>query len=326
MDRITKRGILGIGFLAAMYLFPLVVHAPYLLSVLVLANIYTVYAAAWDLLSGFTGQENFGFALFVGAGAYFVGFMTKYVSPVSPLWGIPLGGLVAAAIGLALGVPCLRLKGPYLALATMAAATIADRLTIIFSQYTGGEDGIFGIEFLTGSPVGDYYVSLVFMTVCVGLMYCIGKSYIGLLLKAIRQDEISAEASGINTTFYKVAAFVLSAFFGGMAGALNAHYLGYVGPDAALASHISLNVIIMAIVGGTGSIINAAAGAFVLALIAEYLKNFGEYHLLLYSALLIIVLLFMPKGVFTAIFDRLHCQSAAKNTGAGGEALGGSGN
>lgn len=320
----SKSTLVLAAFVGLLLIFPLLSDNAYLLSVLILANIYTVYVAAWDLLSGYTGQENFGFALFIGAGAYFVGFMTKFIGPVAPWWGIPLGGLIAAIVGLALGVPCLRLKGPYLALATLAAAAIADRLVIIFNKVTGGEDGIFGIEFLTGSPVADYYASLLFMLTSVGVMVAIGRSYIGLLLKAIRQDENSAEASGVNATFYKVAAFVVSAFFGGMAGAFNAHYLGYVGPDAVLASHISLNVIIMAIVGGTGSIVNAACGAFALAIAAEYLKEFGEYHLLIYSGLLIVVLLFMPKGVFTTLFEKLS--STRQSSAYGGDYHANSGN
>jgi branched-chain amino acid transport system permease protein len=307
---------------AALFLFPLVYDDAYLMSVLVLACIYTVYVAAWDLLSGYTGQENFGFALFIGTGAYLVGFITKFSGGIAPLWGIPLGGLAAAVIGLALGIPCLRLKGPYLALATLAAAAIADRLAIIFSKYTGGEDGIYGVEFLTGDPLTDYYAALVFMVVSVSILYITGRSHIGLLLKAIREDEAAAEAGGVNATVYKVAAFVVSAWFGGMAGAFNAHYLGYVGPDAVLASHISLNIIIMAIVGGAGTIINAALGAFVLAVAADYLKNFGEYHLLIYTSLLILVLLFMPKGIFTTIGARLTTGSAAKG-GSVNEHLGG---
>ncbi|MDF2500864.1 MAG: branched-chain amino acid transporter permease [Anaerosporomusa subterranea] len=300
---------------AALFLFPLVYDDAYLMSVLVLACIYTVYVAAWDLLSGFTGQENFGFALFIGTGAYLVGFITKFGGGIAPLWGILLGGLAAASIGLALGIPCLRLKGPYLALATLAAAAIADRLAIIFSKYTGGEDGIYGVEFLTGDPLTDYYAALVFMVVSVSILYMIGRSHIGLLLKAIREDETAAEAGGVNTTLYKVAAFVVSAWFGGMAGAFNAHYLGYVGPDAVLASHISLNIIIMAVVGGAGSIINAALGAFVLAVAADYLKHFGEYHLLIYTSLLILVLLFMPKGIFSTLGARLTTGSAVKGGG-----------
>lgn len=299
-------------FLAALFLFPLVYDDAYLMSVLVLASIYTVYVAAWDLLSGFTGQENFGFALFIGAGAYLVGFITKFGGGIGPLWGIPLGGLLAAAIGLAIGIPCLRLKGPYLALATLAAASIADRLAIIFSQYTGGEDGIYGVEFLTGDPLSDYYAALLFMVISVSILYTIGRSHIGLLLKAIRQDEAAAEAGGVNATLYKVGAFVVSALFGGMAGAFNAHYLGYVGPDAVLASHISLNIIIMAVVGGTGSIINAALGAFALAVAADYLKHFGEYHLLIYTTLLIVVLLFMPKGIFATLAGKLPDGSSVK--------------
>lgn len=312
MSKLTLSAKLLAAFVAALLLFPLVYEDAYLMSVLVLACIYTVYVASWDLLSGFTGQENFGFALFIGAGAYIVGFITKFGGGITPLWGIPLGGLIAAILGLALGVPCLRLKGPYLALATLAAASIADRLAIIFSNYTGGEDGIYGVSFLTSDPVTDYYAALLFMLVSVAILYSIGHSYIGLLLKAIREDESAAEAGGVNATLYKVSAFVVSAFFGGMAGAFNAHYLGYVGPDAVLASHISLNIIIMAVVGGTGSIINAALGAFALAVAADYLKNFGEYHLLIYTSLLIIVLLFMPKGIFTTISEKLALGPAAK--------------
>lgn len=312
MSKLTLSAKLLVAFVAALLLFPLVYEDAYLMSVLVLACIYTVYVASWDLLSGFTGQENFGFALFIGSGAYIVGFITKFGGGITPLWGIPLGGLIAAILGLALGVPCLRLKGPYLALATLAAASIADRLAIIFSNYTGGEDGIYGVSFLTSDPVTDYYAALLFMLVSVAILYSIGHSYIGLLLKAIREDESAAEAGGVNATLYKVSAFVVSAFFGGMAGAFNAHYLGYVGPDAVLASHISLNIIIMAVVGGTGSIINASLGAFALAVAADYLKNFGEYHLLIYTSLLIIVLLFMPKGIFTTISEKLALGPAAK--------------
>lgn len=314
----TRRQAALAGAVATLLLFPLVYANPYLASVLVMANIYTVYVAAWDLLSGYTGQENFGFALFIGSGAYFVGLMTKYVCPVSPLWGIPIGGLVTAVIGLVIGIPCLRLRGPYLALATLAAAAIADRMVIILNKYTGGEDGVFGIQFLSGDPFIDYYLSSVFMLLSVGILYAIGHSYIGLILKAIREDENAAQAGGVNTTFYKVGAFAVSAFFGGMAGAFNAHYLGYVGPDAVLASGISLNIIIMAIVGGTGSIINAALGAFSLAIVGEYLKSFGEIHLLLYTSLLIVVLLFMPRGVFAALVRRID--RPATEAAEGGEA------
>lgn len=315
MRRPSKKQLLLAVLLAALFLFPVVYDNPYLASVLIMANIYTVYVAAWDLLSGFTGQENFGFALFIGAGAYFVGMTTKYFGLVAPWWGIPAGGLAAAAVGLVIGIPCLRLKGPYLALATLAAAAIADRMAIILNKYTGGEDGIFGIEYLFGDPLADYYASLVFMLVCVAVLYAVGRSYLGLLLKAIRQDENAAEASGVNATFYKAAAFAVSAFFGGAAGAFNAHYLGYVGPDAVLASSISLNVIIMAIVGGTGNIVNAALGAFFLTVVADFLKGFGEYHLLIYTSLLILVLLFMPKGLFATLLDRLDRPAAGQAGG-----------
>lgn len=299
------RKVLLTAVLLVLALFPLVYENIYLMGVIVLAAVYTVYVAAWDLLSGYTGQENFGYALFIGTGAYAVGFVTKFAGGLGPLFGIPLGGLAAAVVGVLLGVPCLRLKGPYLALATLAAAAIAERLVIIYASVTGGEDGIFGVQFLTGNPYYDYYAALVFMMASVGVLYAIGHSHIGLLLKAIRQDEAAAEAGGINTTIYKVGAFCVSAFFGGMAGAFNAHYLGYVGPDSVLVSSISLNVIIMAIVGGTGSIINAALGAFVLAVVGDYLKVLGDYHPLIYSALLIAVLLFMPRGLFTTVSRRL---------------------
>ncbi|MCL4516495.1 MAG: branched-chain amino acid ABC transporter permease [Firmicutes bacterium] len=283
---------------------PLLTKNSYLLGVLILANIYAVYAAGWDLLSGYTGRENFGYALFIGAGAYAVGFISK-VFPVQAWLSLPVGGLTAAAFGLLIGIPCLRLKGPYLALATLAAAAIAERVVMIFSGVTGGEEGMIGIAPLSFEPLNSYYYSVIFMAVSIGILYLIGHLPEGLLLKSIKQDETAAEAAGINTTFHKVLAFVVSAFFGGAAGAFNAHYMGYVGPDAVLNSTISLTVIIMAVVGGTGSILGAAGGAYLLTLLGEFLKRFGDFHLLFYTALLVLVVLFMPKGMINSLALKL---------------------
>jgi branched-chain amino acid transport system permease protein len=286
---------------------PLVTTDPFILGVLVLANIYAVFATSWDILSGYTGKENFGHALFIGAGAYAAAYLNTLLG-VSPWVNLLLGGLVGAIFGFLIGLPCLPLTGPYLALATVAAAGIAERLTLIFSEYTGGEEGLYGLEPFTNSPVSDFYLSLFLLILTVILLMAIGYSKRGLLLRSILFDEAAAEASGIDTTRYKLGAFVVSAFFAGVAGAFYAHYQMYTGP-AYLSIILSISVIIMSIVGGIGTIVGPVLGAYLLTILNEFLRAIGDLRLLVYSGLLVVILLFLPSGIFATIIERLPRKS-----------------
>ncbi|SKC81202.1 ABC-type branched-chain amino acid transport system, permease component [Burkholderia sp. CF099] len=282
---------------------PLVFDGRYFVGVLTLGVIYGIWAASWDFMSGLTGRENFGHALFIGAGAYTAGFLNA-VWLANPWWSLPAAGAVAIAFSLAVGVPTLRLSGPYFALATLAAAAIMQRVTLIFWEHTGGEDGIQGIAPLLQSPLAFYYLALFCLTAVVAVLLAIAHSPWGLILRAIRGDEAACRASGHNTTFYKIAGFAISAAPAGLGGALYAHYQLQVSPQL-LSVFISVLVITMAYVGGIGSIYGAAGGAILLTLVTELLRGVGEFRLLAYSLFLILVVFFRPDGLVAPLFRML---------------------
>ncbi|MBW1997241.1 MAG: branched-chain amino acid ABC transporter permease [Deltaproteobacteria bacterium] len=294
-----------VTFLLVVFLLvvPLVTSDYYFLSVMVLANLYAMFAASWDILSGYTGKENFGHALFIGAGAYGAAYLNLYLG-VPPLVNLLSGGLIGALFGILIGIPCLPLKGPYLALATMAAAGIAERLTMILSRYTGGEEGLYGLEPMTSGPLADYYLSVVLLIASVLVLMGIGYSKLGLILRSIRGDEVASEASGINTTRYKLYAFAVSAFFAGLGGAFYAHFQMSAGPSY-LSIIMGVTVIIMCMVGGMGTIIGPVLGAFLLTLMNELLRAIGDLRLLIYTTLLVMIVLFLPRGIFATLLERL---------------------
>jgi len=290
-------------FLLFLLLVPLMTDDLYLIGVLVLANVYAIFASSWDILSGYCGKENFGHTLFIGAGAYGAAYLNLYLG-VPPMLNLLLCGLIGALFGVIIGIPCLPLVGPYLALATMAAASIAERLTMIFSKYTGGEEGLYGLEPITAGPVGDYYLSLVLVIITTVTLMAIGYSKQGLILRSIKEDEIASEAAGINTNRYKLAAFAVSAFFAGMGGAFYAHYQMYTGPTS-LSIIMAVTIIIMCMIGGMGTIVGPVLAAYMLTMSNEFLRSIGDLRLLVYTGLLVVIVLFLPRGVFTVILERL---------------------
>jgi branched-chain amino acid transport system permease protein len=294
----------GAAILLGLSLLPLVAQDRYVLSVFTQAALYAAIVAGWDVLSGYTGRENFGYALFVGTGAYTAALLDARLH-----W--PLAGGIAAAGGASVaaaviaGVPALRLRGPYFALATLAAAGIMERLTLILWPITGGEDGIYEITPLSLSAPITYEVALLFMAVVVVGLYAATRRPWGMVLRAIRADEPACEASGLNTTAYKVGALLLSALTAGVAGGLYAHVQEHVGP-AVYSTELSVTVIIMAFVGGAGTIVGAAAGGFLLTLLGESLRGLGPYRLLLYSAILLPMIIYRPRGVVPPVLDWLR--------------------
>ncbi len=283
-----------------LFLFPVLSDDLYLITVFAIALLYAVYAASWDLLSGFTGKENFGHAAFIAIGAYMLGFISQHFAIQSYL-SIPLAAVLSFIFGILIGLPTLRLKGPYFALATLAVATIMERLTYSFSDITGGEDGLYGIEFLTGDETSSFYFVLIFAVIAIYVLYRVGRSNFGLTLKAIKSDDDAAKALGIYTNRFKVLAFGISAMFAGIAGTISGHYYSYVGPD--IVFPLSLNIIIMCVVGGLGGIIPAALGGFALSYLSEMLRDFGEWNQLIYSGILMLTVIFLPRGVFNIIGD-----------------------
>jgi len=226
---LPSRVVVALFFLSLLFL-PVFYKDPYMLRILIQASIFAILAASWDLLSGFTGQMNFGHALFFGVGAYTAALLNLYLHV--PPWGsIPSGALAAVFAGLVIGIPCLRLKGTYLALTTLAFPIILMGIIFALPSITGGELGISGISRLSGSRMGDYYITVVLMLGLTTLMWKITDSKTGIIFHAIREDELAVRASGINTTRYKLLAFSLSGFFAGLSGGLYAHFMRIAGPS-----------------------------------------------------------------------------------------------
>jgi branched-chain amino acid transport system permease protein len=303
-------GILKIDWLAvllasaALATAPLLFGSSYTIGVLTVALCFGMWAASWDFMSGLTGRENFGHSLFIGAGAYTAGFLNVDFG-LSPWWSLPAAPVGAVLFSLILGFPTLRLKGPYFALAMLSGAAVMQNLTIIFSSYTGGQDGLNGIDPILDSPLAYYYLVLIFLIATTITLKLIANSTWGTILRAIRGDEASCQASGINVNFYKIASLMISAAFAGLGGALYAHYQLQVGPDL-FAVVLSINIIIMVYVGGLGSIYGPVGGAILLNVLTESLRAFSEYRLWVYTLVLIFILFFMPRGLIAPLWRRIR--------------------
>ena len=243
--------------------------------------------------SGFLGQLVLGHAGFMSVGAYAAALFTMY-SGLPTMASFPLalliGGIVAAAFGVIIGVPALRLKGDYLAILTLGFGEII-RVLILATPFTGGAAGLSGIPLLT---TFTYVFIVAILTVAV--IFAFIHSRHGRAVIAIREDEIAAEAAGIHTTYYKLLAFVLAAFFAGIAGGLYAHHIGVLDPSK-FDFNYSVEILIMVVLGGMGSITGSVVAAIVLTLLPELLRGFSEYRMLIYSIILICVMLFKPSGL-----------------------------
>lgn len=294
---------------------PLLASSNYLVGVLTVGLCYAMWAASWDFMSGLTGRENFGHSLFIGTGAYTAGFLNTTFD-LNPWWGLPSGALVAVVFSLIIGIPTLRLKGPYFALAMLSGATVMQSFTIIFSRYTGGQDGLNGISPIIDSQISYYYLTLAFMVSSVFVLKLIALSPWGTILRAIRGDEATCQAAGINVNFYKITALMISAAVAGLAGALYGHYQLQVGPDL-FAVILSINIIIIVYVGGMGTIYGPAGAAILLTLLIEMLRGFSEYRLWVYTVILIFILFFLPKGLVAPAWMRVRLWITARGRGRG---------
>lgn len=283
---------------------PQLFGSSYIIGVLTVALCFAIWAASWDFMSGLTGRENFGHSLFIGAGAYTAGFLNVNFH-LSPWWSLAAAPLVAAGFSIIMGLPTLRLKGPYFALAMLSGAAVMQNLTIIFSEYTGGQDGLNGLDPLVESPLAQYYLTLGCLVAAVVGLKLLATSPWGTILRAIRGDEASCQAAGIDVTFYKIASLMISAAFAGLGGALYAHYQLQVGPDL-FAVVLSINIIIMVYVGGMGSIYGPVGGAILLSVLTEALRGLSEYRLWVYTLVLIFIVFFMPQGLVAPLWRRVR--------------------
>jgi branched-chain amino acid transport system permease protein len=283
---------------------------PYYLDVLIGVGINIILAVSLNLVNGYTGQFSLGHAGFMSVGAYLSAALTMLVGPrllgdsggtalqqgLLFLCALVAGGLGAAVAGLVVGIPSLRLKGDYLALVTLGFGEI---IRVIFQNVDalGGALGLNGIPYYT-----TFFWVYAFAALTVFTVVCLVRSTYGRGFIATHDDEVASEAVGLNTTRYKIVAFVVGAFFAGVAGGLYGHFKLTITPTGFDFTK-SIEIVVMVILGGMGNTTGVILAAILLTLLPEVLRSVEEYRMVLYSLLLIVLMLVRPKGLFN--FDYL---------------------
>jgi len=293
---------------------------PYILGILTSASVIAIFVASWDLLVGRTGQMSLGHALFFGIGAYSTALLGTYAG--LPLFvTIPLAMLIGVSVGLLIGVPCLRVKGPYLALVTMAFPIILSSLVKYkyFSTWTRGEFGIRGLpSFFPFLPIrqqvlAEYYLTLLLLLASSVILYKVANSKTGIVLVSILDDEVASKACGINVTKYKVMTFGISGLFASLAGSIQAHLLGIANPPT-LALTLSFIPVIVTFLGGLGTIYGPLVGTYIYYVLDKYVltilvripTEWEHAKLLIFTAIVIILIIKWPRGIARFVTDELE--------------------
>jgi branched-chain amino acid transport system permease protein len=291
-----------VPILVALALLPLGVGG-YVLGLLTLAYYYAVIAMSWDLLFGFAGEVNFGPSFLIGLGAYAAALLNHY-------WGWPIyaclaAGAVAAVVGgVVLAVPALRLTGPYFGLVTLVAVLLLQNVIVLFAGITGGEIGLDVPDVLSIDDATNYYYALSFMAVAGLLLFGLSRSSVGLILQACGQDAVEAAALGFNVAKHKLAAFVISALFSGLAGAMLIFYMGTVSVGTVVDISVGVQAIIATVLGGRRTILGAALGAIVLIVAGEMLRPLGQLSTFVVSGVALVAILFFPGGLLGGLLGR----------------------
>lgn len=305
MRHLTKLDIAGSTVLLLFLIVaPYALPGGYYLRILMSGLIYAIWAASWDFMSGLTGRLNFGQGLSFGLAAYLAAYLNvQFHFP--PVLLVPLGVIAAVLIALAIGYPTLRLRGPYFGLATFAALILAQRIILNLWKFTGAEEGISGLDVLARGRVNTYYVVAIISTVSVVALYVLSKRKIGIILRAIRGNESTCQAAGINVTYYKILSLCISSAVSAVGGVLYAHVQQHVGPDL-LSMQTALGIVTMVYIGGVGSIYGGAIAAVVLTFLVELLRPLGEWRLAAYAVLLIAILFLAPRGLISTSWARIQ--------------------
>jgi branched-chain amino acid transport system permease protein len=298
MGRRTILLLLGIAVALAL---PWLMPDSYYVQVLVLAVIYIVAVMGINFIYGFTGYISFAQAAFMGIGAYTTALLTvDYGWPPLLSWLAVI--VISAVFGVILGIPSLRLKGHYLAMATIGFTIVLQMIFMNWSAVTHGAVGVNGIPvfqigpWTADEPVSFYYVAVVVAGILFLFQRNILRSRLGRSFLAIREDEIAASSTGINLTRTKVIAFVLSAVYGGLAGALYAQFSSYISPDT-FSFDQSIVLFSMILIGGSGTLWGPVVGGMLLTFLPEWLRFIKEYYMAIYGLGIFFAVLFMPKGI-----------------------------
>jgi len=279
----------------------------YWVRVITTIFMYAVISQGMNLMSGYMGYLPFGNAMFFGIGAYVTAIGMNKGLPF--LLILPIAAITAMLLSVVLGTPILRLRGHYFAIATIGMSGALLSIVQNATEITGGAMGatLPIIDKAPGIVYNYFYLAMLTLMVAATLsIHLIVKSKFGFGIRSIKANEEAADSMGINTTFYKVTAWAISAFFTSIAGALYAYWMSFIGPDEVFDIMIAVNTIVIMLIGGAGTVLGPIIGAFIIELFAEVAwSTFLEYHLAVLGIMIIIIVMFVPKGVISSITDAL---------------------
>jgi branched-chain amino acid transport system permease protein len=310
----ARKFLHGNWFYAFLLIFalclPLLMTNRYHFQIVIMGCLFSIATLSMNLILGYTGQASLAHAGFFGLGAYGVALLTK--AGLSFWLALPLSALFAAAIGFLIGLPTLRSRGSYFAISTMCFGVIISIVAGNWIDFTGGYNGIVGIPLPNPIPLpligslgfqtqaAQYYLVLAFLFLTLLFMHRLVNSLLGLSFMAIRNNEVLAGSVGISTFAGKILSFVVANFFAGLSGGIYASLMGTISPSTA-SLDLTFNWLIYLLLGGAATLAGPIIGAFVIPVLMEYLQFLAEYRLIIFGALLIIVIIYFPRGVMGAV-------------------------
>ena len=303
-----------IPLLIVLVALPLVFDSPFILRIVTETIMWIGLAITWDLLAGYTGYLNFGHAMFFGIGAYTTAILMKHAGWAFILT-VPVGGFLAGVAAFIIGLPTLRLKGAYFAIGTWALALAIQQLALIL-DITGGPDGMRLPPFLNPSYFYFWMLGVVAGTYAL-YWFVLERAPFGLKVRAIREDQEGAMALGINPTRVKVQAFMLSAIPVGLMGSIYAYWITFIDPLSVLGDILTDQAVVMAVVGGLGTLIGPAIGAVIVfafkTVFWAYLSDYQVLYLIILGAAIALTVVFLPNGLWGTFIGYRESSRAFKN-------------
>lgn len=313
-----KQILLAIIVLILLISFPLVFRKPFPQHVMILVFMFGMMAVAWNIMGGYAGMFSFGQVAFFGIGAYTSSFLL-ITYQVNPWVGLIIGGLIAALVGLTIGYPCSNLRGHYFAIASIAFGEIVRTLFTNWKLIGAAEgltlpmlDESFKNFIFHSSKLPYYYIMLAFLLLSLLVCYLVATSKMGYYFRAIKESHDVAKVLGINVVGYRLIAIMISAFLTAMAGTFYAQYILYLDPDSVLILPISVQIVLISMLGGAGSILGPVIGSVILMPVSEVTRVMLGHKgtgidMMIYGALITVISVYQPKGVwglFTGIAKR----------------------
>jgi branched-chain amino acid transport system permease protein len=333
MNKTILKAVIGLIVLACLLAIPRYLESPYALYLMILLFLSVSQGQSWNILGGYAGQYSVGHSAYFGVGAYTTA-MLMYTLHIAPWYGVWVGVVLVVIVALVIGSICFRLRGPYFVLASIAVAEILRLCAINLTTLTNGAEGILITE-MPAFKIGErvvtdfstrvpfYYIGLALAMLTIGITYWIRHSKLGYFLQAIREDQDAAHSLGIPIALYKNIALVISAVLTSMAGAFYGILVGFVDPPTVLGLDVSVQIMLICIIGGMGTLWGPVLGSLLLVPLSEALRsnlftemlvkvglvsadskvgiflkeNLSHAHVLLYGILVVLVILFMPDGL-----------------------------